>query len=275
MNGRPERLVLVLLLASVGLASGFGSDPASHGARDSLVETTSEADGRLIHYDFDSGFTPVVPNGADSQYEGSLRGGTENVSYLPQKGKLSVHFAGHPGSIAVSNSSSLSVRDGTTVGFWMRLDAEHQSNFVGQYGSYYFLIDGSTVTFVTMNGTEKLARPTADVPVGEWVYVAGSYDAERGARIFVNGELKDTMASSERPASPDQELVINMGGWRDGFRGAVDEFSVWNRSLTTMEVRAFYHGHDRAVAVAPPLRVVLSLFVLLAIVGVTAFAETR
>lgn len=267
MDGRPEGLVLVLLVLA-GVASGFGSGPILADERSPALTVSDPRADRVVHYDFDAGNASRVPNQAGTRYHGSVRGDERNVSYVPGKRGQALRFDGYPGHVPITSSSSLDTRRGVTFAFWIRLDGEQEANFFGDYGSYYFFVAGRTVVFVTMKGDRKIAQPRAEIPVGEWTFVVGTYDPERGAQIFVNDDLRDTKVPNVRPSSPSEDLILNMNGWKTGLSGSIDEFSLWNRSMSREDVRALdYRGRTRAVDASPAVSILLTALLVLVLAG--------
>jgi hypothetical protein len=271
MDRRVGILVLVLvLLVIAGLFSGSGPEPIrlSEGSSVVGIQNVNVQDGRLVEYDFEIGEkATLVPNRAGSDHEGLIQG---NVTRVSRNGGSAVHFNGTDGQIVVENSSSFDTRDGVTFAFWINPDEDQRGNIIGNVNSYWFYVTGgNTVYFVVrLNGT-RIAMPSADVPVGEWTHVMGTYDPDQGAKLYVNGEVADANTTANATINTTSTIRLNMGGWKNGFNGSVDEFSLWNESLSETEIRMVQQGRDGGLIFSSPLRIAMTLLLILLIVGVT------
>lgn len=279
MKNRPELLV-VLLLVLTGVSSGFhvGALRAEDGSPP--IDEKDVRDGRSVHYDFEtldrSGNSTYAVNRAGSRHHGLI---TDGVQQTPRDDGSALRFRGDRGEVSVENATSLSVQRAVTVSFWIRLAERQYSNVLGHYGSYYFFVADRRLTFVVMNESDKIAQPTLyaasnDEWVDEWVHVVGTYAPSEEARLYVNGQLVDTKAVETPPDLRSETLEINMGGWHNGTDGSIDEFSLWNRSLSEEEVRMLHQERERAVLLSPPVRSGLTLLLLLVVLlGVTVTAD--
>ncbi|WP_207910684.1 DUF1553 domain-containing protein [Chthoniobacter flavus] len=90
----------------------------------------------------------------------------------------------------------------------------------------------------------------AKMKLNEWSHIAVTYDGSgkgSGIRVFVNGkpiEVRDngyTLTDSIRVAAP---LRLGQQGGRQSFTGAVQEVQVFDRALTSVEVRGLLHLLD-------------------------------
>ena len=106
---------------------------------------------------------------------------------------------------------------------------------------------------------------TRDVaPIDEWIHIGLTYDGSSraaGAKIYVNGEeavidvIRDKLAKDILYDHGKIHLTIGER-WRDaGFKdGQVDQFAVFDRTLTTLEISQLYDGESLERACATPPR---------------------
>ncbi|TWU09360.1 Planctomycete cytochrome C [Symmachiella macrocystis] len=98
-------------------------------------------------------------------------------------------------------------------------------------------------------------RATSPMPVGEWVHVVMAYDGSSraaGLKLYVNGEhaecevVRDKLSKQITGGGADT-LTIGQRFRDRGFKnGLVDEFQVFNRPLTLLEVAEIYDGETLA-----------------------------
>src|SRR5205823_7186475 len=95
-------------------------------------------------------------------------------------------------------------------------------------------------------GNSLKVRSRAALPTNEWVHVAFTYDGSSraaGVRIFVNGApvevevIRDKLRKDITYEGGEPDLAIGYRFRDAGFKGGkVDDFRVFNRSLTPIEV---------------------------------------
>ena len=80
---------------------------------------------------------------------------------------------------------------------------------------------------------------------GGWHYITGTYDGTN-ARLYVDGDLKDTDAVTHNIDSPHP---LSFGAWENAvggkgeyFNGTLDEIGFWDRALTQTEITTLYNG---------------------------------
>ncbi len=151
-----------------------------------------------------------------------------------------------------------------SVALWMntpdykeRAVVYHRSRAWTDAGSrgYELLIEDGRLSAALIHfwpGNAIRVRTTEPIAVGEWLHVAVTYDGSSragGVRVFINGEVA--------PAEVVRDHLHKQitGGGRDnitigermrdrGFTGGmVDEFRVFNRRLTNLEVAQLYQGN--------------------------------
>jgi hypothetical protein len=87
----------------------------------------------------------------------------------------------------------------------------------------------------TSGGAERPGIPSADIPVNEWIHVAGVYDGTQ-AMIYLNGELKDSHALTGT-VKPGQRATMGKTG-SVYLEGIIDQVEVYSRALTPAEIGA-------------------------------------
>jgi len=95
-----------------------------------------------------------------------------------------------------------------------------------------------TIT-VSGNGAGEQILETSPLPVGEWSHVAVTLSGDTGT-LYVNGAVADSRTITINPADFSPSLnYIGKSQWPDPyFDGLVDDFRIYNRSLSTTEVNA-------------------------------------
>ncbi len=109
-------------------------------------------------------------------------------------------------------------------------------------------------------GNALKIRSRTAIPTNEWVHLAMTYDGSSraaGLRLYINGEsteteiLRDNLWKDITYERGDAVLAIGYRFRDNGFRdGLVDEFKVFNRELTPVEVRHWQGRDDLRVALA-------------------------
>ena len=82
------------------------------------------------------------------------------------------------------------------------------------------------------------------VKLDSWSHVAAVYDGEADVvRLYVNGELEGTNLINIERTSNNYPVTVgyhNFNGFEYWFDGIIDEVSIWERALTSVEIQQRY-----------------------------------
>ena len=120
-----------------------------------------------------------------------------------------------------SDYSSIVMNDGTAAG----LNFREGNNTLGYHWS---------------NGGQWFWDSNLEVPEGVWSHVAMTADPS-GVSLYLNGiEARHNIGLS--PIDMTTFKIGSYQGWNSrNYRGEIEELSIWNRSLTTEEIRLLRH----------------------------------
>lgn len=172
-----------------------------------------------------------------------------SATMLGGPGKLgdAVYFDGVDDTIDVTSSRGLLLDSGMmTLAGWAK-PSSHQTGWHAIVGKgnweYWLEIGGEGNDMrpeVGLNGAPPHRAVSAiPVPVGDWSFIAGTFDGAT-LRIYVNGVEAGNFAYSAAINQSSNPLTIGNAGHYEYFNGWIDEVSVWNRPLTADEILSLY-----------------------------------
>jgi subtilisin family serine protease len=175
-------------------------------------------------------------------------------------------FDGEDDFVRLDNAPGLSMNDKFTAEAWIYPEdwGEYVTGFgrIFDRGTFILFLNGfdhafyndkSLVAyFVLEDGITAVAANTAmdTIQLNEWQHVAVSYDSSNSTtpvRMYVNGVAVSLSYPIEGTSAPSQALSDNrneplyMGEAPSGaraFKGAMGEFRIWNRVLTSILIKA-------------------------------------
>lgn len=160
-------------------------------------------------------------------------------------------FNGDNDYISVRDSSSLDIRGPLT--FSALVNPEIGTGYAISKGAYnlrdnysIFLADGfPSIKVHTSSGTSYSLSSSSRIPLGQWSHIVGTYDRNKLA-IYVNGEIQNNRELSGELYTNSARFYIGMNYPTDAFKGKIDEVAVYNRALTSDEIRNFFSEHTGA-----------------------------
>jgi hypothetical protein len=157
-------------------------------------------------------------------------------------------YVGLNGSSEYIQSASPAVRtdDSFTVGAWVYLTNVTGLHTIAaapgaSYASFALRSSGATWQFMASNTdagapTTTIATSTTAAVAATWTYVAGVYDdADNEMRLYVNGNLEDTVTKSTDWNSTNG-LLVGRGQTTDWMNGRIDDVRTWDHPLTTTDM---------------------------------------
>jgi Concanavalin A-like lectin/glucanases superfamily len=144
-------------------------------------------------------------------------------------------------------------KDGLTVSAWVKRDADTtwntvMSREVKNGPSEYFglaVVKNKALFSVDPDGAHyQNIKSEQDIPVGEWIHLAGTYNNET-FKLYVNGHLVKSASCSIPFRFHDQNPIIIGGNtntqgkkWVDCFHGRIDEVRLYRQALSEEDVLA-------------------------------------
>lgn len=138
-----------------------------------------------------------------------------------------------------------------TTGILSRRNGEHNRSGYGLY-----LGKDNTLRLQVVHSLSRLVeiKTKLKIPKDQWVNVYGTYDGSgkaSGASLFVNGvkQVVEILSDNLGAGSILVGTQLTVGNWMirakersnlGGFKGAIDDISVYNRQLSPMEVKYLY-----------------------------------
>jgi hypothetical protein len=160
------------------------------------------------------------------------------------------------GAATQSTASVNTITSTISIAGWIVPQAGAVRTIVSRYlgGTFWKLglSDNGALRFTA--ATMVTQSPNAVGDGSMWVHVAATYDGS-GARLYVGGALVaqavfGAVSLVGGPAGGPGGFGIDVGGAYDNinaflietYRGRLDEFTIYNRALTSTEVDALAHG---------------------------------
>jgi len=130
-----------------------------------------------------------------------------------------------------------SFETGATKGF---LGKKESVSAVASKGYGLGLVSAGTKWgFRVGDGTYGVSAEGSLVVKGEWVFLVGTFDSTKTARLYVNGNLAGSMRNANI-GSIDTTATFKVGAMESYWNGIIDEVMVFNRVLSAQEIRALY-----------------------------------
>lgn len=172
----------------------------------------------------------------------------------------SLLFNGSSTIVTITNNTTVQLKDNLTLSAWIkRTDAAHRamaSKWVSDNeAEFHWRVDstnpaGRLLFFQGFSGGGKGYYSDADgntvvVPLNQMCLVSTTKDSEY-VKHYINGSLVSTEAVVANEVSTTAaDLVIGQrnGGFAQ-FKGFIDEFRLYNRTLTAEEILSIYHAGE-------------------------------
>lgn len=171
-----------------------------------------------------------------------------SVDWVPGKWGKALSFDGVTGHYAWTvQSRSLDLTDGLTVSFWVKKAPGNYGHQIFIAKSNYF--DRRTQFMVDLDPSHRIRATVGTLDKGEavvtgrridardWHHVALTFGAST-LELFIDGESQGKAMGGDKLVSVSEAITIGAGHQgRDQMRGALDEIRIYNRNLTTSEIK--------------------------------------
>jgi Protein of unknown function (DUF1553)/Protein of unknown function (DUF1549)/Concanavalin A-like lectin/glucanases superfamily/Planctomycete cytochrome C len=209
--------------------------------------------GLVASYSFDELKDNKVANAEDAKTPGNAH---EGPKLVPGKVGQAAELSGENGFV-FPNVGHFSRTDPFTLSLWLktpshapRMVVVHHSQAPVDAGSrgYELLLEGGRVAFGLHHmwpGNSLKVVTKKSIPVNSWAHVTVTYDgssAAAGLKVYLDGEpaevnvVRDHLRKDITYGGNEPNLAIGHRFRDNGFKGGcVDDFRVYNRSLTAAE----------------------------------------
>lgn len=242
-------------LGVVGLLLLVGGMSVSTGAQGGASQ-----DGLVAYWALDDGQGTVVKDGSGRGHDGTLKNDPQW-----EKGRVGggLRFDGLDDVVEVPHHEDFNVQNGVTLLGWFFISSEPDTGpgndwrlMIGRNGfkPYGLLLEQSRRLSgsVDINKERQLVRSTVQLPIGEWVHVAYTYDGATGvSRIYINGQLDVEETLARGPIDITENIVrislpkamnpVNVEEFH-AWLGLIDEVRMYGRTLSAGEVQAIYES---------------------------------
>jgi hypothetical protein len=166
------------------------------------------------------------------------------------KFNMSLNFGSGSSYLQIPNSVSLNPTE-LTLATWIKWDIDPSQgskwstiinkNIDNQYrlqhSSDNHLFEFAISTNRSNRWVQSITSPVKDT----WYFLVGTYDGNE-LKLYVNGKLESSLFHNGTLLSSNADLYIGKRNNADGrnFNGSVDEVMVFNRSLSSNEIRTHY-----------------------------------
>ena len=232
-------------------ASDMDNDITSNGEQFNDVFL---GDGLVGYWKLDetsTGDGDFVEDSSGKENHGTFSGASASSTSVPRPFKFSndrsVDFDGTTDFVSVAHSASLNNLFTGTISAWIYWEGAGREGVVRKGDDAYeyeLVLDiTSDKLFLAVNlaTTEIAAYSDAAIPNNQWVHVAGSWDNNKVGWVYVAGVQQST-SSTGAGANVSNTEALDLGNWDRGesreFDGKIDEVRIYNRALSTPEVKA-------------------------------------
>lgn len=228
-------------------------------AESSLTAAQLPAEGLVAAWAFDETGGDQVKDSSGRSHHGVLRGATRAAG--KSGGAIECR---KDALVEVPHGRTLDdFKDGMTVSAWVNRAADTNWNTVisreikDGWSEYFGLAVVKNKALFSVDGDGahyKNIKSEEDMPVGEWVHLAGTYD-NREFKLYVNGRLAKSAPYTIPFTFADTNPLLIGGNsnsqgksWLDCFHGRLDEVRLYARALAASEVAVLASAKPNSAA---------------------------
>ena len=199
-----------------------------------------------LYFSFDEGSGNTVKDLSGNGNDGTVEGDVDWVKEGKVGSALSFNELDEEGVVVVKASETLAITKDLTVEAWVYPESVGDyRNLLGQGNPYtYFLSihQGQPAVWLGTGGAGGKVWLIADntIPLNEWSHIVAVRDFDAGElRFYINGEL-DSEYTLEGEIDSSLTSDIWVGNRLDGawpYGGRIDEFVIYSRALTDVEIQ--------------------------------------
>ncbi len=188
--------------------------------------------------------------------KGIIYGG---VTYATGNVGQAFSFDGINDYISVSDSPSFSSLS-FSAAMWIKKDGNlnHIMTKGGDSAGWEYVLSGTSNPQISIWGNagncdEFTAVSSISLKDGEWSHVAFVYSHGKSVAMYVNGQktgFDDTKDNTCNFVSGASNLNIGRRAGSTYFKGALDEITIWNKSLTDAEIQTIYAAGSKGICKA-------------------------
>jgi len=226
-----------------------------------------------LHYKFDEGSGTAAVDSSGTQADGTITDATYSTDVVMKPRTTAgqrqtvrdfgtcLNFAGGVATdrVQFSDSNSLDLTTNLTISCWIKplsfgtSNAGRLLNKQGGGFGYDFLYDGTNKTLrAFFNNTLYPSSQAATITLGQWQHVAMTFDSTAGSnqiKFYVNGLAAGTATRPTAITANTAVLAIgNNESSNRSFDGKMDEFKIYNSTLTSGEISNEYYGINQSTS---------------------------
>jgi hypothetical protein len=202
---------------------------------------TTSASGLVAAYGFNETTGTTAADASGNALSGTIIGATRTTGKFG--GALS--FNGSGNNVSVADNAKLDLTRGMTLEAWVMptVAGGWRTVMVKQRDrgmSYAMYANTSTGAggYIADASAERDLRVAQTLPLNTWSHVATTYDGTT-LRLFINGNQVGSLAVAGPIAVGTGALSIGGNAvWGEWFQGRIDEVRVYNRALSSTELKA-------------------------------------
>jgi len=237
--------------------SGYNaSAEASASFTQAFTSTTNT--GLVAYWNFNEGAGTTA---ADSSGNGNTGILTNGPSWAAGISGNALYFDGIDDNVTVMDSTSLDISGAFTLSAWVKPDATFTDGrtILAKNYTYYLYAsipgycgDGSPLGGFEVDINRTVCQPLP-LAANTWAHLALTYDGS-SLTLYRDGIAVATSNVSGTIVTSPGTLQIGANQYGEYFQGAIDEVSVYNRTLSAIEIQALY----QQVAVNLPFNYTIS-----------------
>ena len=236
-------------------SSGTTTEQISGGGLQQGYFHGSLTEGLVAYYPMDSGEGSTLKDETELGNDGTLKPGTLGTttttgmwSSNSKIGSNCLEFDGQDDYIDIKNQSNFRLST-FSISVWVKTNKNDSSAifYRGDSSEYEYLLyntggDDSIRVYVTDSSSSNYNANVPNATDGKWHHIVGLWDGSQ-LKIFMDGSLQDTVNVGDISIYSSSGKV-NIGYYNEGnnyFEGAIDDVRIYDRPLSTPEIKALYN----------------------------------
>ena len=204
---------------------------------------TVTATGPVAAYGFNEASGTTVADASGNGLTGTITGATRTTA-----GKFgrALSFNGTSNLVTVADNAKLDLTKGMTLEAWVRPSTASGTRsviFKERSGGPVYAMFANTSTnrpagYVSVGSAQDIRSTTTQLPVNVWHHLAVTYDGIT-LRLYVDGgQVASRAIAGSITVSTGALRIGGNSVWSQWFAGLIDEVRIYNRALTSTQLKA-------------------------------------